>query len=81
LAAESPKKFAGRKTFQKTLPRQEQASNGRRDESHKGYAWRQIFRPSFIETSLSAQIRVFLASKNKAPGDFPSRVGLENRLA
>jgi hypothetical protein len=65
LAAESPKKFAGRNTLQKTLPRQEKVSNGRRDESHKGYAWRRFSRPLFIETSLSAQIRAFMVSKHK----------------
>ena len=35
LAAESPKKSAGCKTFPRTLPRQQNARNGRRDESHR----------------------------------------------
>ena len=43
------------------------ATSGMRDGNFSGR--------SFIETSLSAQIRVFLASKHKAPGDIPSRVG------
>ena len=33
--------------------------------------------PSFIETGLSAQIRVFLVIKNKALGDIPSRAHQE----
>jgi hypothetical protein len=49
------------------------ATSGMRDGNFSGR--------SFIETSLSAQIRVFLASKHKAPGDIPSRVSLDNRPA